>query len=280
MEALSELIGLNTQQQRTWDSDEQPQEGIDMLDTKIYIFITIYREAENDEIEDRANQYWQNCKFLPWDITLEPCVAANEPENQQGNSPEECQCHKLQATEEHQQTVFRLTRHILKKCHIIPFRRIILFYALFQFLNTILSFQIHLCLIPIVPRISQDVKERSLSFHKDIPLKVTIALLSIVVCFLQSQIRLLIMRTIIYHGSTVFCMHFQEFGSIADAGVTESDSCLVKHKWRRQCVLDCNPYDLFLQRGNRVRHVQIKRVIAIKQTIWQYLRFYLLYHRR
>ena len=39
----------------------------------------IISEAEDDEVEYRANQYREDCQFRPWHIALNPCIAPNKP---------------------------------------------------------------------------------------------------------------------------------------------------------------------------------------------------------
>ena len=72
---MAELLRFDAQQQRAGDGNEQPQEGVDVLDTQIDVFITIYRETKHKEITDGARQYRDDGQLPLRDIVFQPCEA-------------------------------------------------------------------------------------------------------------------------------------------------------------------------------------------------------------
>ena len=87
------------------------------------------------------------------------------------------------------------------------------------------------------------------------------------------------MHAVGYHGSTVVGIHLQKFGSKEDAGVAQRLAYRVQHKGGGERILIGYLDDLFLQRGDGVRQMNIQRVVAVEQAVWHDFHLNLLHHR-
>ena len=159
-EALTEQLWLYTEEQRPGDGNEQPEEGVDVSGTQIDVFIAIDGEAEHQEVDDCAYQYRVDGKLPLGNIALQPGESVKQPENQEGQEPEEHQHDHLQHTDNQQHRVFGLTRKVLEKRGVVLFfvRTIICFLKFVaQFFHAVLPPQVHLDLIPVVAGTCQNL---------------------------------------------------------------------------------------------------------------------------
>ena len=221
-----------------------------MLHAHIDILITIQGEAHYQEVEDGTQQYRDDRPLSLGNIALQSGIAVEQPENQEGEEPEEGQHDHLGETDYHQHGVFGLTGEVLEELGIILFvRSIIGFIKPFtQFSQAVLPTQVHLGLFPIIAGIGHDVEEWRLPLHEDIAFQRPVATLGIVVGLLQAQVGLLVMRAVGYHRSPVVGVHLQDLRGIEDTGVAQRLADRVQDEGGRERILKGNPDHLSFQR--------------------------------
>ena len=193
-----------------------------MPGAKFHIFVTIHGNAKNEEIGDATQQYRDDGTLPLREVALETGKAAEQPQHEKGDEPENCQQEKLNDTGYQQHGILTFTGKTLEEGGIIVILTFIVVIHVFgQGLHTILFPQVGLGLVPIVAKVLQDIQEGYLTLQEHVSLQFLIALLGKVVGFLHTQISLLIMRTVSHQHCPVLGIHLEDFRGKDDAGVAQ-----------------------------------------------------------